>query len=523
MGAGTITLASGTAMTIGDDGHIGAGTVNLDAGTTLTIGAGGNGGSVGAGSINIVAPTSTTLNDNSHLGCGALSITTAALTLNTGSSIGVGGSTSIIAGTIDNNGAVSVHGLEVDNISSSVNNGDVVFSGTGSWTTHGDAMTITAVRDIDLTGLLNGTTFATNGGGSFTAIAGRDILANPAAAATIDTSNSNDDAGNISLIAGATFTINSFNNVTVTGGSATGGNIALGTLAPVSLNSSSTDSYGDGGNVTMMAFADNSGARGTITMLAGSSIATGGEADQVNNTYGSSGNVTIYAGGRPVSGSAVTLDGVNTGSTAALSLGPWDNNSGGGGGNVTIITTQPDATGEVQFSSGSQNGGFGTTNYNVADVTTGDVFAPGSSVTITSGGNVTVHDVNVSGAGGLGALCGSCTGVSGGNGGSINIYADGSINANNLLAFGGGGGGGFENFNNCCNGNGGSGGAGGSITLAGANNSNSGAITITGQVNTSGGGGGGGTGRYDVCCTASQGPGAGGSGGHAGSITLLSS
>ena len=82
-------------------------------------------------------------------------------------------------------------------------------------------------------------------------VAGANIQ-NNGGGMVINTSSAN-DAGNIAIVAGAAFTQN-LTSVTVSGASTTGGNIDLSN-GFLGFDSRSTAGVGDGGDITMVAFA----------------------------------------------------------------------------------------------------------------------------------------------------------------------------------------------------------------------------------------------------------------------------
>lgn len=143
-------------------------------------------------------------------------------------------------------------------------------------------------------GPLNGESLAIVAAGDITTANGADF--------SIDTTNAAGNGGNVLLAAGAQFNITpcstcanqglqpirlsgTSDNLTITGSSATGGNILLQNGS--SASSIRTDGSDSAGNVTLLAFAGNDGTAGRILLAADSTIsATGGT---------SNGNITVHA------------------------------------------------------------------------------------------------------------------------------------------------------------------------------------------------------------------------------------
>lgn len=179
----------------------------------------------------------------------------------------------------------------------------------------------------------------------------------------IDVSSSTFNAGSILMIAGAnitspasgsgsddTTTVITIGGASVSIASSTGGMIDLtgGGLYPItSLNASTTSTTGgDGGSVTLIAFAGSGTGAGTITLPTDISITTG---TSTNNDVTINGNVTIIAGA--TSGNAIQVGGINTsgnvinpqvasnGQVVIASATPiFASNPGGTGTSVTATT-----------------------------------------------------------------------------------------------------------------------------------------------------------------------------------------
>lgn len=141
------------------------------------------------------------------------------------------------------------------------------------------------------------------------------------------------NGGSILLVAGANFTPssgsvsdtngsgNSLTNVSITGGSATGGFIDLSGVTTLSSAGAS------GGNVTLVAYGGTGKDAGTITLPTSLTIESGGTG------AGSNGNVTIIAGGETGNKSSIIMGGVNA------------TGGSGGGGNIAIATANPAISG----------------------------------------------------------------------------------------------------------------------------------------------------------------------------------
>jgi YVTN family beta-propeller protein len=190
---------------------------------------------------------------------------------------------------------------------------------------------------------------------------------------SINTSSGIDNAGAITLVAGAKFTVSpgdtssthtsgqnfgagdTVNTVKITGGTTTGGFIDLtggtgagGGTAPMTLNSTSSSGapgHQDGGNVTLVAYGGTGANAGTINLPAPNSSA---EIVTSGAGAGANGNVTMIAGSKTSGATAINTGGMNT-------LG-----GSGAGGVVTLSTALPIITGGTSvsiFSGAIQAGG----------------------------------------------------------------------------------------------------------------------------------------------------------------------
>ena len=185
-------------------------------------------------------------------------------------------------------------------------------------------------------------------------------------------------------------------SVRVSGGSAAGGSITLTTGAGVSLIDAS-GTTGAGGNVTLLAFADATGATGgTIALPTGSNIRTDGASGFAN------GNITIGAG--RTGGAAGNS--IQAGSLTAFATGT-------SGGSINVAVGQPtvvggvgggvlfDSTGAVtNGGSFSVSAGTGADRRIVIGAGAGQSIASGGSVSIAAPSlvNLSVGSVNTNGS-----------------------------------------------------------------------------------------------------------------------------
>ncbi|MBX9879478.1 MAG: hypothetical protein K2Y22_13540 [Candidatus Obscuribacterales bacterium] len=214
-------------------------------------------------------------------------------------------------------------------------------------------------------------------------------IVSAAGAGAISTANNSGAGGNILMVAGANFTADASNNLTILGASSSGGFINLSSTPITSLTAASTGGGGSGGNVTLIAYtglSSNSGAgSGTITLPTGVAITSGG------NGTGTNGNVLIVAGAAGTT--AVTTGAVNASGGAAST------------GNISIYTSTPTINGGGSCSpcvtingSGAVTGGsfdatrdtFNAVIAQTASISTGNLTAGGSTIDIVSGYNASI-------------------------------------------------------------------------------------------------------------------------------------
>lgn len=367
----------------------------------------------------------------------------------------------------------------------------------------GDPTFYNTSGDIVINGAL---TFA---GAPLALVASGDIKTG-AGAGAIDTSSTSVNGGDILLVAGAKFTTDgafpsvlppgagdTTSTLSITGASNTGGNIDFTTGDPVSyISSRSTAANGSGGAIKLIAFAGTggpgpAGANGKINI--GTSVYSGGSGT------GKNGDVLMIAGSTATGASILVGDALVT-----------SNGATGGGGSIQLRAATPVITGggacnpcvEVkngaiisgQFDVGAiqANGTVGASSQlNITGPTAASgtividnisqlrLFAPGSAVNITAGGDITTGYIRTYGGGGF-SFAG--LGFNGLDGGDVSITSNfGSITVNgDINTSGGGGGGALIGV-----GTPGNGGNAGNISL----NANS-LVTVNGPVLAAGGGGG---------------------------------
>jgi hypothetical protein len=219
-------------------------------------------------------------------------------------------------------------------------------------------------------------------------VSGHDIF--PTAAGVSLSTSGAGTSGNISVIAGAAFNQDA-TTVTITGNSATGGQIDFDFNNLSAINTSSTSGGGNGGNVTLAAF-NGTDASGRIFMdPTVGSITTGG------NGAGTNGNVLAVAGS--LTGTAMALQNINT-TGGALNTG-----------DIELRAATPDTTPSVVFQKSNalmSSGDFGDaplarpSNITVGTLTVNngaDIFITGGDISATSllGGANSVLTINSTG------------------------------------------------------------------------------------------------------------------------------
>ena len=214
-------------------------------------------------------------------------------------------------------------------------------------------------------------------------------IVSAAGAGAISTANSGGSGGNILMVAGANFTADASNNLTIFGSSASGGTINLTSTPITSLTSASTGGAGSGGTITLIAYAGTSGnpgaGAGVITLPTGVTITSGG------NGSGSNGNVLIVAGA--TQGTSITTGAINT-STGLVTTG-----------NISLYTSTPSITGggtcapcvTVNGTGAVTGGAFDATRdlssnviYQTASISAGNLTANGSAINVGAGYNASL-------------------------------------------------------------------------------------------------------------------------------------
>jgi hypothetical protein len=267
-------------------------------------------------------------------------------------------------------------------------NGSVVLSSV--LPTNGNDLSIVASQDVVVQGGTIDTTIANDGS---------------------DSNPSVDNGGNITIIAGASFTANPTQSGQVNGdssttltisqsnlsthGSATGGAIDLSGVTAINSNGTLTlhGLGGNGGNITLVAFSGNGNGSthtpgsinlGTTGII--NSYGTGPGADSTNNFWGGNknGNVTVIAGATtdPSGSSAIVLPPIFAGSSMTNS------DAGVVNGNVSVFNATPNLSRTVTVLNGVAShlsAITAGTNQANASITFGSL---GGLSTLQSGGNL---------------------------------------------------------------------------------------------------------------------------------------
>ncbi|MBS1993585.1 MAG: hypothetical protein JSS86_01095 [Cyanobacteria bacterium SZAS LIN-2] len=351
--------------------------------------------------------------------------------------------------------------------------------------------------------IIDGTIAPTNGA-NLAIVSGKNIVS--ASGGVLDTRSTapgGGNGGNLSLIAGANFTVDGSGNVVLTDsagpnkGSATGGVIDFtgvmgptGATGPISLiTTAGTGATGNAGYVQMVAYAGTGILSGSVFLPTGASAVT----VDAGSAGGQRGDVSLIAGSQGPGYTTAGITGRN------ISLSTFTPSVGTG---MTFDTTGTASKGINSFvNSGTVKFSQGQTLGNIS--ATGDININVGSVAIT--GNIAAN--------GDGGIAGGAS-LNGGNGHNIDITGNQRVTiTGNISAVGGGGAGSGSSTPTA---NGGDGGAGGQVTIV-KNGPGGLGVTVSGDINVSGGGGGGGAGGSET--TAATG---GGTGGLAGGIKINS-
>ncbi|MBX9879479.1 MAG: hypothetical protein K2Y22_13545 [Candidatus Obscuribacterales bacterium] len=476
---GTVNINAGCA-------HVQAATDNLLLGSLIITGDPTYYNTLG--SITVTGPVSTTSGQN--------------LAFAARQDITVSGNISTIASTSTNGTLIFIAGANITgptplaNTQINNNTANTVTIASGSGSTTGGAINLTGSGNTITTSGGNLTMVAFSGSGAGSALTPGTISVQQ----SISTAGSGTGFnGSVTMIAGATSGAGITTSAINTGGGSgsNGGAITLRTAAPSTNSSTSLTNGTLTGGFTAGSTTAASVTTGALTTIG--STSTSGRAG---------GAINITAGTSITTGAIATIGGTGTSNTAA------DGGAGGAAGSVTFnaggnisvgnISAYGGTGGSFTGTSGSAYyGGAGGAGAAVSLVTTGDSSSISSGFINTSGG--------ATGTGGYnsGTISGSSAGAqAGGSAGTITLTAPGGISAGYLRAFGAGGEGGNNGSSGVIGTQGGNGGAGAAVSLT----STAGAITLTGDINTSGGGGGG-TGNSGGTAT-------GGTGGAAGNISI---
>ncbi len=361
---------------------------------------------------------------------------------------------------------------------------------TGNIDSSGDP-TISSQSNITIDGSIS----ATDGANLAIVSGGSIFSAKGAQLDTRDTDAGGGNGGNLSLIAGANFTVDGSGNLNLTDsanagkGSTIGGILDLsgafgGTGATSLITTAGTGATGNAGYVQMVAYAGTGPNTGIIQMPTGVTI-------DASSAGGQRGDVSIISANN---GQAMRTSDVIGNHISMLAFTP----SVGSG--MSFDTTGTASNGINSFTTS------GTTK--TGAIITGNLSAT-SDINLNGGAIFIVGNVSANGAGGqaggasLDGGAGHVTNISG----LLQISIQGNISAV--------GGGGAGSGSSTPGQDGGKGGNGGQITIIKSGSTPLG-TTITGNIDVSGGGGGGGAGGSETTAATN-----GGAGGAAGSFKFV--
>lgn len=300
----------------------------------------------------------------------------------------------ILSGTF-RGGAVTNSGGYVDDIT--VGNGADITIESGKFLVLTSAkggvnstLNVSATSSVDYTSLAGidvGRTTITGGDflrfaggikspGGIVLVSGSDIVTN-VFGNSITTASATSDAGDITIVAGASFT-KGVNSVTVTGASAKGGEINFDAFALASLDASSSAANGSAGDITLVAFngTDN---KAKISLDPSTSFNLNGKGS------GSNGNLTMVSGSLAAVGIQSTNDITMTGGAA-------------GTGSVSAVAAAPSVPVTISTTgSGITSGDFRGGTLNNSDIVLGNITIRGGSIGIATAGDVIAGDLDVSG------------------------------------------------------------------------------------------------------------------------------
>lgn len=269
--------------------------------------------------------------------------------------------------------------------------------------------------------------------GGILVVSGADILVSYATT-IFSTASSTTNGGDITLVAGASFT-QSGSNVTITGASTIGGDVNFALAGFDEIRTNSTAANGSGGDITIVAFDAPTKDSGNIYIQNNATVSASGTGT------GSNGNIIMVAGGD----SDPSLFGI---------FAPIDINLTGAAGTGTISLNNSVPLTNVVISQDTASivtGDFRGGATVAANIDTGNLTVRGGTIELISGGAVRATSANVSatavGNGGaltvrtgaaetldIGAMTGvntigsvsAAAGTTSGNGGTIDIQANGA-------------------------------------------------------------------------------------------------
>ncbi|MBX9878974.1 MAG: hypothetical protein K2Y22_11000 [Candidatus Obscuribacterales bacterium] len=312
----------------------------------------------------------------------------------------------------------------------------------------GDPTFYNTLGDVTINGPLE---FA---GAPLAVVAKGDILT-ASGVGNIKTSSTTGHAGAITLIAGADVHLvsggpndvlptnpqnpgDTTTQLEIRGASSTGGSITLTNVTALEAEGSTTSGTGDGGAITLIAFADpDDGSKGVISVPTGLTIKSGGRH--------ANGNVTIIAGA--TSGTSITTGAINVNS-----VGSSTNVNGTSQDTITAYAATPTLTAGtyVYIQNGAMTGSFTPGTLQSATVNLGTLTAKAANIDINAGGNVTISSIADSSTAGTGSYDGgsvvihsgadvslgavTASGVGTGKGGNVDISGDGVVSATSVTA-----------------------------------------------------------------------------------------
>lgn len=271
--------------------------------------------------------------------------------------------------------------------------------------------------------------------GGILVVAGGDIYS-PNFGTVFSAESAIGNGGNITMIAGATFT-QSGNNITITGAGTIGGDVNLARDGFNEVRTNSNAANGSAGDITLVAFDAAGNDSGNIYIQNNATVNASG------NGTGANGNIILVAGSDTPSvplPSGIVAD-INFSLTGAAGTGLISFNNSTPNTGVVLSTATAGVTsgdfrggalapsdilvqnltvrgGDVELISG---GAVRALNVNVSALAVGD----GGSVTVRTGSNETLDIGAATGSNYITSILASA-GTTSGNGGTIDIQADGT-------------------------------------------------------------------------------------------------